>query len=108
VSQQTNEIGIRMALGASSGNVLTRVARQGATLAGIGLLLGFPTSAFVVWFIGVIGERAGTEGLVAAEAIGTTPMIVVACVLALVGLAGCYLPARRATKVDPSLALQQE
>ncbi len=108
VSQQTNEIGIRMALGASSGNVLTRVARQGATLAGIGLLLGFPTSAFVVWFIGVIGERAGTEGLVAAEAIGTTPMIVVACVLALVGLVGCYLPARRATKVDPSLALQQE
>jgi putative ABC transport system permease protein len=108
VSQQTNEIGIRMALGASSRNVLTRIARQGAALAGIGLLLGIPTSTFVIWCIGVIGERAGTEGLAAAEAIGTTPVIVVACVLALVGLVGCYLPARRATKVDPVLALQQE
>jgi putative ABC transport system permease protein len=108
VSQQTNEIGIRIALGASSTNVLTRVARQGATLTGIGLLLGVPTSVFVIWFINVIGERAGTEGLVGASNFGLTPVIAVAGVLAAVGLVGCYLPARRAAKVDPMVALQQE
>ena len=108
VSQQTNEIGIRMALGASSGNVLTRVARQGAMLAGIGLLLGIPTSTFVIWFVGIIGERAGTEGLAMTDSLGATPVLVVAGVLTFVGLVGCYLPARRATKVDPVLALQKE
>jgi putative ABC transport system permease protein len=108
VSQQTNEIGIRMALGASSGTVLTLVARQGALLAGMGLLLGIPTSTFVIWFIGVIGERAGAEGLSSIRSLGMTPVLVVAGVLAAVGLVGCYLPARRATKVDPVLALQQE
>lgn len=108
VSQQTNEIGIRIALGASTTKVLTRVARQGASLTGIGLLLGVPTSVFVVWFINVIGERAGTEGLVATNAFGLTPVIAVAGILATVGLVGCYLPARRAAKVDPMVALQQE
>jgi putative ABC transport system permease protein len=108
VSQQANEIGIRMALGASSANVLTRVARQGATLTGIGLLLGVPASSLVIWFIGVIGERAGAEGLAVNRALGLTPVLVVGGVLATVGLVGCYLPARRATKVDPVLALQQE
>ncbi len=108
VSQQTNEIGIRIALGASSANVLTRVARQGATLTGIGLLVGVPTSVFVIWFVNVIGERAGTEGLVSTGSFGLTPVITVAGVLATVGLVGCYLPARRAAKVDPMVALQQE
>jgi len=108
VSQQTNEIGIRMALGSSTGRVLARVARQGATLAGIGLMLGIPTSTLVVWFIGKIGERAGANGLAMVEAVGLTPVVVVAGVLAFVGLVGCYLPARRATKIDPVLALQQE
>jgi putative ABC transport system permease protein len=108
VSQQTNEIGIRIALGASANNVLTRVARQGATLTGIGLLLGVPSSVFVIWFINVIGERAGTEGLVGTSNFGLTPIIAVVCVLATVGLVGCYLPARRAAKVDPMVALQQE
>lgn len=108
VSQQANEIGIRIALGASSANVLTRVARQGATLTGIGLLVGVPTSVFVIWFINVIGERAGTEGLVTTGAFGLTPVIAVAGVLATVGLVGCYLPARRAARVDPMVALQQE
>jgi putative ABC transport system permease protein len=108
VSQQTNEIGIRMALGASTGHVLARVARHGATLAGVGLLLGFPTSVFVIWFINVIGERAGTEGLAMTHSFGLTPLLIVAGVLTLVGLVGCYLPARRATRVDPVMALQQE
>jgi len=108
VSQQTSEIGIRMALGASSTSVLTRVAKHGAILAGAGLLLGIPTSTFVMWFVSVIGERAGAEGLAMTEALGLTPALVVAGVLAFVGLVGCYLPARRATKVDPVTALQQE
>ena len=108
VSQQTNEIGIRIALGASSSNVLTRVARQGAMLTGMGLMLGLPTSVFVIWFMNAIGERAGTEGLVGAGDFGLTPVVAVAGVLATVGLVGCYLPARRAAKVDPMVALQQE
>jgi putative ABC transport system permease protein len=108
VSQQTNEIGIRIALGASSANVLTRVAGQGATLTGIGLLVGIPTSVLVIWFVNIIGERAGTEGLVSTGSFGLTPVMVVAGVLATVGLVGCYLPARRAAKVDPMVALQQE
>jgi putative ABC transport system permease protein len=111
VSQQTGEIGIRMALGAKPRQVLTRVTRQGATLAGMGLLLGVPLAALVVFFIGSVVSTASADGLQVSEAsrVATvTPLVSVSLILAAVGLIACYLPARRATKIDPMVALTAE
>jgi putative ABC transport system permease protein len=111
VSQQTGEIGIRMALGAKPRQVLSRVTRQGATLAGMGLLLGVPGAAAVVLLIAQIMSAAGADGLQVAEVgrvLPLLPVIVVSAILASVGLIACYLPARRATKIDPMVALTAE
>ena len=105
VSQQTKEIGIRMALGAKPAQVLMKVTRQGATLAGFGLLLGIPTAALAVRFISRMfqfGDISGTGGITAA------PMVSVSAMLVSVALVACVIPARRATKIEPVVALQQE
>jgi putative ABC transport system permease protein len=105
VSQQTNEIGIRMALGAKPAQILTRVTRQGIKLAALGLVLGAPASALVVVFISRIlqtGDISDVGGIAA------TPIVLVSATLATVALVACVLPARRATKIDPVVALQQE
>jgi ABC-type antimicrobial peptide transport system permease subunit len=100
VSLQTQEIGVRMALGARQGDVLRMVLRRGAVLiaAGIciGLLAGFALTRFL-----------------ASQIWGVSPTDpwTFAAVVALVtaaGLAACYLPARRATQVDPLVALRHE
>jgi len=104
VSQQTNEIGIRMALGAKPAQILTRVTRQGIKLAALGLVLGAPAAALVVVFISRMlrtGEISNVSGIAA------TPIVLVSATLATVALVACILPARRATKIDPVLALQQ-
>jgi len=100
VAQRTNEIGIRLALGAQTRDVLTLVVKQGALLIAIGLV------------IGLIGAFAAMR-VVQSLLFGVTtkdPMtfISAAVVLAVIGLLACYLPARRATKVDPLLALRHE
>ena len=105
VSQQTNEIGIRMALGAKPAQILTRVTRQGIKLAALGLALGAPAAALVVTFISRIlqtGDISDVGGIAA------TPIVLVSATLATVALVACVLPARRATKIDPVVALQQE
>ena len=98
VSQQTHEIGIRMALGATQGRVLKMVAGAGLRLIGAGVVLGLVASYFAVRLIanqiwGIPQDDPLTLGAVVGAMI-------------LVGLAACYFPARRATTVDPLSALR--
>ena len=100
VSQRTNEFGIRMALGASRGQVTRLVARQGARLVGAGLLLGLIGAA-------LLGSTMSSLVHGVSPRDGVT-YIVVPVVLGLVSILACYLPARRATGIDPVVALRED
>ena len=100
VSQRTHEIGVRMALGAQEYNVLSIVVRQGMTLTMIG------------WSLGVILAVASTP-IISSLLYGVTPMDPLASAgvsLVLIGVAllASYLPARRAARIDPMVALRDE
>jgi ABC-type antimicrobial peptide transport system permease subunit len=100
VAQRTNEIGVRMALGARYGNVLSLVLRQGLLLAGIGVM------------VGVFGALALTR-LLSSLLFGVTatdPVTFAAAPAILLGVAvlACWIPARRAAAIDPVRALRQE
>jgi predicted permease len=106
VSQRTREIGIRMALGAAQTDVLKMVIKQGMTLAIIGVALGlggaYVLTKYLESWMQLSNMLYGVKP--------TDPMTygVTAVLLTLVALIACYLPARRATKVDPMIALRCE
>jgi putative ABC transport system permease protein len=100
VSQRTQEIGIRMALGARALDVLKLVVRNGMKLALLGIVIGLAGSWALTRFM---------KGLLfGVEATDLLTYSVVSLCLLLAALVACYLPARRATKVDPLVALRYE
>jgi putative ABC transport system permease protein len=100
VARRTREIGVRMALGARAGDVLGMVLREGGTLAAAGVTLG------------IAGALAASRVL-AGFLFGVTPsdpavFIVVPLLLGAVAIGACLVPARRAARVDPTVALRAD
>jgi putative ABC transport system permease protein len=100
VSRRTREFGIRMALGATSRDVVSLVMNDGLVLTGSGLLLGLGLSALVVRAIGGLLFGGGGFDLPIVGAAFVT--------LALAAIAATWVPARRATRIAPALALRSE
>ena len=100
VSARTNEIGIRMSLGADSGQVQRMVLMEGGVLLGLGLITG------------VLGALLATR-LMRGFLFGVTPhdpvtLVGVALTMAAVGIGACWLPARRAAGIDPAVAIRRQ
>jgi len=100
VSRRTQEIGLRMALGATTGTVMKMILKQGAVQLGIGIALG-------------LGIAVGLSRMLEFILFGVEPwdptiFIVIVVTLTLVGLLACWVPAQRATRVDPMDALRYE
>jgi putative ABC transport system permease protein len=100
VSRRTQEIGVRMALGARSSDVLMMVLGQGTKLAAIGVAIGL-AGAFAL-------TRVMSTLLFEVSVTDPATFTAVVALLAAVTLLACYIPARRATKVDPMIALRRE
>ncbi len=100
VSQRTREVGIRMALGAQRRDVLHLITSQGMRLALVGVAIGFALSLALA--------RALSAVLIGVSAYDLTTFIVVPLLLAIVAFVACLIPARRATRVNPLVALRYE
>ena len=100
VSRRTREIGIRMALGAQGRDVVHLVVKQGLMLALVGTAAGIAVALAVTRYL--------TSMLYGVHANDPITIAAVAALLCLVALAACYIPARRATRVDPLVALRYE
>jgi len=100
LSQRTQEIGIRMAIGATARDILKLVFVQGMIPLGIGLVIGLGAS--------VVVNRVFESMLVQVSASDPITLVVVSAALVFSGALGCWIPARRAISVDPVVALRNE
>jgi predicted permease len=100
VALQTHDIGVRMALGAVPGNILVTVLRRGLLLVGSGLVIGV--------FAAFLSVRVLSSQLPGISTFDLGAFVLAPLALLLAGLLACYLPARRATRVDPMIALRYE
>jgi putative ABC transport system permease protein len=100
VSQRTREIGIRMALGAHSKDVMRLILRQGARLAIAGSILGVVCAFFL--------RKVMASFLFGLSANDPLVLSIVPCIMVLVILLACWVPARRASRTDPMVALRCE
>jgi ABC-type antimicrobial peptide transport system permease subunit len=98
VSARTNEIGIRMSLGADHGQVLRMVLREGGVLVALGLALGIAGA----YFAG--GVLRGL--LFGIEPHDPVTLVGVSLVMATIGIGACLIPARRAARIDPAIAMR--
>jgi ABC-type antimicrobial peptide transport system permease subunit len=103
VAQRTQEIGIRMALGANRANVLSMIMRQGMALTLIGIAVGLGAAWALTKYL-----ESLTGLLFGVEARDPWTFVAISALLAVVALVACLVPARRATKVDPLVALRYE
>jgi putative ABC transport system permease protein len=100
VSQRTHEIGIRMALGASRGDVLKMVTGRGMVLTSIGVVIGLGAAFGVTqWMSSLLFGVTATD---------VVTFVSIPLILVIVALVACFIPARRATKIDPIQALRYE
>ena len=100
VSRRTHEIGVRMAIGAQKANILCFIVRYGLTLTAIGLGAGLAAA--------LAAGRLLASQLYEISALDPITFVVMSLLLGFVALIACYIPARRATKVDPMVALRYE
>ena len=100
VTQRTQEIGIRMALGAEPGEVRSMILKKGLILSLIGLAIGLVGSFAATW--------AMSSLLFGVSTTDPVTFVGVAIILTIVAMVACYIPARRATRVDPIIALRSE
>ena len=100
VTQRTQEIGIRVAMGASRQDILKMVLRQGLTVVGVGLAVGLVAA--------LAGTRAMSGLIVGIKPTDPLTFAVVVCLLTAIALFACWVPAHRATRTDPLVALRYE
>ena len=107
VGQRTQEMAIRMALGADRGRVLRLVMRRGAALAGIGVAVGTVAALLVTRLMASVSLEKSSM-IYGVHPWDPITMIGVIAILTSVALLACYVPARRAASVDPMRALRSE